>query len=162
MGIGRLPIYKQDGTLRTHFVYMLMCRDESGPTYIKFGFTKDIGKRLTQLRVGCPLPARIFATVEVYSHVKAKALETELHRVFADRRTSGEWFRFDIEADKAVFNDGWRGAFNKYLKPGTSWQKIEIARLDAHNKQHAAIMAKVTRKRRRKWAAGKPQEAELT
>jgi Meiotically up-regulated gene 113 len=132
------------------YVYALFCMDKDGPLYVKFGRTRDPMQRLRGLTTGCPVPAKYFATVEVKGEVMQANLEKGLHAQFADRRTSGEWFRFDpsIETDKRDFNDGcatqFIGCTGKILK----WDKISIDALNEYTRANAKkYLSAVGRKR---------------
>ena len=58
--------------------------------FVKIGYTKNINKRLSQLQVSSPVKLEVL-------HLRDgnTILEKELHVLFKDLRTSGEWFHFD-------------------------------------------------------------------
>ena len=58
--------------------------------FVKIGFTSNINKRLSQLQVSSPVKLEVLHLIE--GNV---SLEKELHVLFKDLRTSGEWFKFD-------------------------------------------------------------------
>jgi DNA-binding XRE family transcriptional regulator len=76
------------------FVYVI----ESGGAY-KIGVSTDPEKRLAQLKTGFPRGGSIVATVAA-----APLLERGLHRHFADKQLSGEWFSLTAEDVEWVKN----------------------------------------------------------
>lgn len=120
---------------RRYYVYAMLCQDGDGPGYVKFGRTGRIGDRLCQLRTNCPIPARFFAIMQVLDYEISVRTEKRLHDQFADRRTTGEWYRFDFCSvdDKRAFNDGCREAFKHTMQDVKGWTKISVAQLDAYH-----------------------------
>lgn len=140
-----MPGYQLNGRPTTgdyqhHFVYALFCKDDNGPGYVKFGRTKNVGQRLTTLRTTCPIPARMYAIVEIGPSLKlARRVEKALLDRFSDRRISSkrEWVRFDFgcEQSKRDFNSGCREVFLSTLGPNHEWwQKVSIKALDEAEK----------------------------
>lgn len=129
-----------------HFVYAMLCRDADGPLYVKFGRSSSIGQRLSSLRTACPIPARWFAVIDAKTKGRQGNLERELHRHFSDRKTNGEWYRFDADsvADRRLFNDGSRTCFASCGILGESWTKISVAALDAHAKEQRRRFMRAT------------------
>lgn len=115
-----------------YYVYALICQDDEGPLYIKFGRTRNLQQRLTALRVTSPIPARYFAYVEARGKYSQGNIEKALHSRFAPRRTSGEWFKFDAKSveDKRDFNDGSIEVFASFLGQNATWNKISTKALD--------------------------------
>lgn len=148
MGVQSLPVDD-----KRYHVYAMLCQDADGPGYIKFGYSTRIGERLSQLRTGCPIPAQYFAVVELSHQHVMKTLERMLHRIFADRRVTGEWFRFDFdsEEDKRVFNDGCLAAFKACSETPIWWTKISISALDeeARRQQRAFLKSAEAKKAKR-------------
>jgi DNA-binding XRE family transcriptional regulator len=58
--------------------------------FVKIGYTKNINKRLKQLQTSSPVKLEVLHLID--GNV---TLEKELHLLFKDLRTSGEWFKFD-------------------------------------------------------------------
>lgn len=136
-----------------HHVYALLCQDEGGPGYVKFGMSRDVESRLSSLRTSCPVKAKYLAVIDVGKKERAMLVERALHEKFADRRKTGEWFGFDFSSpkDKADFNTGCREVFAWHLidRPERWWTKISIAAFDAD--QQARMMESVrTRKPKKK------------
>lgn len=120
-----------------YYVYAALFRDRPGdPGYIKFGMSRKITQRLYHIRTNCPIPLRFVAVSGVgIGEKRTRRVEKALHKQFADRKATGEWFRFDFENpdDKRAFNDGCRAAFRSVL--GTKyewWTKISAAQIDAY------------------------------
>lgn len=125
-----------------YHVYALLCQDKDGPGYVKFGMSKNIGARLDQLRQGCPVPARYFATVAVgRSSKRTREIERALHDKFSHRkiRAQGEWFRFDFYdvGDKKEFNEGCKLVFAAYFGIDNCpwWEKVSVAAIEKHARQ---------------------------
>jgi hypothetical protein len=119
-----------------YYVYALLCKDDDGPGYVKFGRTQCMSKRFTQIKGSCPIPIRYIATVALPSEAVGKIIEKRLHLHFRSRRVHGEWFRFDFFSpeDKRAFNDGCRHVFetNKTnLRQGTWWEVVDAQRYSA-------------------------------
>ena len=135
MAVFRLPSFE----LPEYHVYALFCQDIEGPGYVKFGMSKNITKRLGQLRQGCPIPAKMFATAPVgASKDKAFQVERALHKVFVKKWSSGEWFRFDFsnDLDKRIFNRGSQKVFVHFFGADYPWwSQTSVEALDAYNKQ---------------------------
>jgi hypothetical protein len=71
------------------YIYLLKC----GELY-KIGFSLKPRKRLKQFRTGSPHPIELVHTLRT-PHFKM--LEQILHRRFAQKRQTGEWFKLDPE-----------------------------------------------------------------
>lgn len=73
------------------FLYII----RGGKDIYKIGITKSSpAKRLRTLQTG---NANKLTLVKVYRRKDYKQLETRLHRTFANRRLSGEWFNLKLE-----------------------------------------------------------------
>ncbi|MER8103884.1 GIY-YIG nuclease family protein [Kitasatospora sp. NPDC094016] len=71
----------------------------SASTLVKIGITKNLSRRLLQIRTMSPLLLSV-----IWQHeTEDLQLENKLHRHFADRRKHGEWFDFGgLTADQAL------------------------------------------------------------
>lgn len=143
-----MGIVKSSPDRREFFVYTLLCRDGDGPLYVKFGRTTRPTVRLSELRHGSPIPARIYAFLHVPTEVTQKRVERALHKQFADRKTKGEWFRFCPKQDKRAFNDGCLQVFQDLKLQGTMWQKVNIEALDQVERQRKAVFLQSKQGRR--------------
>ncbi|MFJ4633594.1 GIY-YIG nuclease family protein [Streptomyces sp. NPDC088847] len=73
----------------TTFLYAISSADQPAP--VKIGKTGNVTQRLSQLQTASPFPLRVWWSKETAD----PDLEAKLHRHFADKRMSGEWFQFD-------------------------------------------------------------------
>lgn len=83
------------GKSPTH-VYFVQC-DDGMQRPVKIGIALDIKTRIGEMQVGSPHPIRLLA-----SFVGAREVEQQLHRVLAEHRIQGEWFRPCPEIDILV------------------------------------------------------------
>jgi len=71
------------------FVYLI----KSDENLYKIGYSKNVNKRLKQLKTANPNNLQI---VETYKSAFPRKLENYLHNIFKHKRVSGEWFDLDI------------------------------------------------------------------
>lgn len=72
----------------TGIVYAVLFADGS----VKIGMTRNMNKRLAALNTHSPYPV----IRSLYGEINyPKEMESELHELFKDNRTHGEFFRFD-------------------------------------------------------------------
>jgi hypothetical protein len=64
---------------------------------VKIGFAKNVKKRLAALSTTSPVPLVLLA-----SHRGSQKKEREIHRLFAEYRLTGEWFRLDGELKEHI------------------------------------------------------------
>jgi hypothetical protein len=136
LSVIRLPVLPIENP---YFVYGILAKADSGG-YVKFGITKNIGSRLSGIRTSCPIPIRYITVLDVGYKERALIVEKSLHNQFNERKSQGEWFKFDFSSkeDKKQFNLGCQYVFVNILGPGFWWTKISIAALDEHEKQRRA------------------------
>lgn len=138
--------------LPEYHVYALFCQDKDGPGYVKFGMSRQITKRLTQLRQGCPIPAKMFATVPVgASKDKALQVERALHKVFVKKHSSGEWFKLDLneDLDNRIFIRGSQKVFVHFFGADHPWwSQFSVEALDKYNKERQVAFLKSKHKRK--------------
>lgn len=60
--------------------------------YTKIGVAEDPRKRLKALQAGCPLEIHLLGHLRFEDFPTARAIEAELHNLFAEFRGHGEWF----------------------------------------------------------------------
>jgi len=60
-----------------------------GTTFVKIGFSSNVGTRLCQLQTGCPIQMKLEFSWETLDF---RTLETWLHEYFASVHIRGEWF----------------------------------------------------------------------
>lgn len=146
--MSRLPFFRDDGSMRYSYLYLLECRDDGGPTYVKIGVTMNPGSRLSGILVGCPIKARSFAIREVGWRDVARKIERNLHRAFEDRRVQGEWFKIDLTSpeDKAIFHDALAQAIHDHKghKNGV-WSTISVPKYQELERQRRARWARMSK-----------------
>jgi len=76
-------------------IYLIYC---IGTNLYKIGQSSDVKQRLTALQISCPLRLKLIISKTFNCPHRAEIL---LHRMFADKRKSGEWFELD---DKELVN----------------------------------------------------------
>ncbi len=69
-------------------VYMLKC-DFSGTTYYKIGRALDFARRIRQVKLQLPVPAKEVHRIHAHD---GNVAENYWHRKFALKRLNGEWF----------------------------------------------------------------------
>lgn len=146
MSSGTLPWFKTDGTLRRDYIYLLVCKDDDGPRYVKIGHSANPGLRLSQLLVGCPITPRSFAICPVgyhHSNMVAK-VESALHRAFKDRKARGEWFLIDTTSaeDRNLFHLTFNTACRDLKAERGVWSKISVKKHLEAQKARKAYWAK--------------------
>lgn len=62
---------------------------------VKIGVTNNVKKRIESIQIGCPCPLVLAGIITKATWDAARALESRLHRHFAEQRVRGEWFRLD-------------------------------------------------------------------
>lgn len=60
--------------------------------FVKIGFAKDLPRRMTALRIGCPHPLELILAIK--GHI---GVESEMHIRFEQYWHRGEWFRYEGE-----------------------------------------------------------------
>jgi hypothetical protein len=79
------------------YIYIL----ESSIGYYKIGYTKNLKTRTSDFGVTLPFDVWLLHAIDV-SIKKMPYYEKFLHKLFADRRVSGEWFVLDYYALKLL------------------------------------------------------------
>ena len=82
---------------RSGFVYVLR-----GAGYYKIGLSKNVDRRMEQIEPKLPFETELLCTIATDDMHR---LESELHKRFADKRASGEWFQLtenDVEYIKSL------------------------------------------------------------
>ena len=98
--------------------------------FVKIGYTKNISKRLSQLQVSSPIKLEVLHLID-----GDITLEKQIHNLFKDLKTNGEWFKFDISileyfADKECLL--WQHGF-------TSEEKIPVIGIIKHYRLGAGM-----------------------
>ena len=80
----------------THWVYVFAHQSEDGLTGpVKVGISKNVNARLATIQTSCPQPIELAYVFECPDRDIARAIELSFHEVQKDKRTHGEWFRFE-------------------------------------------------------------------
>lgn len=85
----------------SHFVYFV----ERADGCIKIGVTRNMERRLNELRTGSNKELKVVAKFPFSSKLQAYEMEKQLHKRFAKFRQEGEWFNKGLFAyfmDKAL------------------------------------------------------------
>jgi len=82
-------------------VYLISSESISGRIY-KIGITRrSISKRMKEFKTG---NASELLLIDSYNSKWGNNIESHLHRLFKEKRISGEWFKLD-ESDLTLFKD---------------------------------------------------------
>lgn len=66
---------------------------DSGPGYVKVGYSRNPGMRVQAIQTGCPLPVVGMVAFPCSDEISARGAERAVHEFLSDVRASGEWFR---------------------------------------------------------------------
>ena len=137
-----------DGRIRGSYVYLLLCRDDDGPIYVKTGISDSPLRRFSQLSNVCAVTPRRFMFVGVRSRVAAKKLERDLLDAFSKWKTKGEWAKLTT-ADKATFNKCWQDVFAAHAEKHwpLSWTQIPACNLIEATRRRRYLHFQKVRKR---------------
>jgi hypothetical protein len=120
-------IAKDDGPC---FVYLFSAADTSGVEFVKVGMSVFPESRLASVQTGCPIKIGAGYKVKCPCSAVAKALESAMHQRFADRKSCGEWIRFESDGLAQV------AAEVEKMITGRHWpmsrMDIETASLEAY------------------------------
>lgn len=97
-----------------------------GQGIVKIGMSQDPRKRLIQIRHGSPLPIREFLFAPTDGTRKAALIEQRIHTLFHDRRTRGEWFRFDYTkpTEKQFFHAVTKSVYEAVVGHPLEWRRV--------------------------------------
>ncbi|MGW2680908.1 GIY-YIG nuclease family protein [Streptomyces sp. NPDC001436] len=101
---------------------------EQEPKIIKIGVARDLTARLRSLQTASASPLRVRWTTQgrggaLESQDYGKDLEEGIHRVFKDRRLTGEWFDFrDVESPIVMINN----AAYEVLSKLEEWDDLDL------------------------------------
>jgi hypothetical protein len=87
-------------------LYVMATADAGRHRFVKVGISSDVGRRVTQVQVGCPLPITFLWVLQVGDEKKVREAEKSLHESLAQFHSSGEWFAIDMAdaSHKDVFD----------------------------------------------------------
>jgi hypothetical protein len=78
---------------REYCIYMI--RASNG--FVKIGMTSNIEERLSRLKVFSPLELKVIFSSSFAKKAMVGIMEAEIHRLYSDRRMTGEWFDLSDE-----------------------------------------------------------------
>jgi muconolactone delta-isomerase len=119
------------------FLYAMIADPGEGSyRYFKIGISSSVEGRIANIQIGCPMPIAQIMTVECRTKDMARACEQRMHSLLHSYRTSGEWFRFDMDdkTHKEAFHGAAKIALDYELLPGWKW---ELTDLDAFRQYKA-------------------------
>lgn len=82
------------------FIYLLTGLND-GILMHKIGISKNVNRRLKQLRTGNPTIALVYS----YESINYKGIETSMHRRYKHKKFSGEWFILDKSDVESFIED---------------------------------------------------------
>lgn len=104
MGFVTVDPYDEHGRARNWdadwCIYAAFAEPGDGTVLVKIGISARIYDRLVSLRTACPFTIDPALWSFTGSRSAARAIERDIHLSFANRRTSGEWFRFSLTRTK--------------------------------------------------------------
>lgn len=119
----------EDPHLDTWFLYVIFTETPDGMGLLKVGVTQSPLERVQAIRQGSPLPLKAAIFCEAGNKKVAFGIEAGIHALFKQRRTRGEWFRFDYAdpTDKQCFHQGTKTVYTLFTKRQLSWAKVSEA-----------------------------------
>ena len=84
------PAKESNGDGPSAYVYFI-----GDGEFVKIGVARDPWHRLRDLQTAHPKPLRLISGIPCEIERRAYHIESELHKRFAGKRASGEWFRLD-------------------------------------------------------------------
>jgi len=131
VSIHRINPFDAEGRIRNWdadwCVYTAFAEPGDGTVLVKVGLSGGIYDRALSLCTACPYRIDPILWARTGSQSAARLIERRMHAEFRARRTSGEWFRFDMRspADKAEFKAVALGAFAAHSRTGVpEWKTI--------------------------------------
>jgi len=70
-----------------------------GLTFVKVGITGSPQERLNHIKTYCPFPIEKFLYLPTEDEYLAARIEKNLHRIYANKHTNGEWFFLEDKED---------------------------------------------------------------
>lgn len=80
--------------------YVYIIGRDDGP--VKIGVSHDPPKRLATLQSGCPFRLSLLHQVKARNVDHAYTMEHQCHRLYADHRLVGEWFKIDADTARSA------------------------------------------------------------
>lgn len=95
-----------------NYVYIIE-GTHKGVSRYKIGKANDIKDRISRFEVKIPFDIKLICSFRVKDAI---SFESELHRVFAEKRLSGEWFDLNTKDFKKIFELGINKEVKDYFK----------------------------------------------
>lgn len=86
----------------SHFVYAFVTAEFRGARFVKMGMSCDPVARRRDVCVGCPIAIEHMVVMRCPDASFSRHAEAEMHHLFADRHSSGEWFIIEGEFEQAL------------------------------------------------------------
>lgn len=98
---------------------------------VKVGISKRPLERVKHIRQGSPFPLGAALFAPAGSRKAAREIERRIHAAFKERRTRGEWFKFNYQqaADKFLFHATTKAIYFELTKQALCWTKLTPAQL---------------------------------
>lgn len=90
-------VYYKDQPAGSVCVYLMTAAD-----WVKIGISNDPDWRRAQVQSACPFEVRLVGAYAFPTLERARAVETELHRLLVDFRGYGEWFGVRLESAQSA------------------------------------------------------------
>lgn len=156
MGHFKVEIFDKQGFARDfrHLgwaVYAAFAPASDTETFVKIGVSGNVYERIAGIRAGCPFAIEMTLWTYVGYRKVAYRLESALHDAFANRRMSGEWFKFNMasQSDKNEFHAMTKLLFERHTEGGSlAWRKLSAEQISAY--VNLATKAKMERRLTRK------------
>lgn len=139
MGFVTVDPYDERGRARNWdadwCIYAAFAEPGDGTVLVKIGISTRIYDRLLGLRTACPYTIDPALWSFTGSKAAARSIELDIHRAFVNRRTSGEWFRFDMSSakDKEEFKAITRLAYSVHTGgKSLTWSSATAEQLRAY------------------------------
>ena len=94
-------------------VYAAVAPMTAGCKFVKVGYSEGLLSRMRSVQTGCPVPIAEVSYVRVFSADQARNIESAIHLLMAEFRSSGEWFKFDLSSPRDL--KAWRSAIPAVL-----------------------------------------------
>lgn len=111
-----MEFYKNYHTIvdieKFNYVYIIE-GTHKGVSRYKIGKANDIKDRISRFEVKIPFDIKLICSFRVKDAI---SFESELHRVFAEKRLSGEWFDLNTKDFKKIFELGINKEVKDYFK----------------------------------------------
>jgi hypothetical protein len=127
---GRWAEYGKDGRIRKPFsswsIYAIFCMENNSSAFVKIGISSIVYDRVLALQAGMIFPVGVVLHCATGNRIVTQEIETKIHHAFCERKTQGEWFKFDLSnpADKAEFHRVTKMVVERYSPTTLVWKKI--------------------------------------